>query len=308
MKKWILRLLCVTVLLSLCLSVPMAAAAEIDPGQEASLTVVYQYSGEAYEGLEIRLFRVADVGDDFAFSLSGQFAAYPVSLEGITSQTEWKVICQTLEAYVWADGLTPTATVVTDANGTVKFENLTPGLYLATTINHLGETGIVEFSGFLTVLPGLAEDGSLNYQVTAHPKASQFTPQDGESRTLRVVKQWKDSGYEEHRPDSVTVDIYRDGVFMTAVQLSPENNWSYSWTAEADGAKWTAVEREIPPEYTVTIEHKGDTVILTNVRDSENPPPPTGDTFVAWPYILVMCISGCAIILLVLWQNKKGRE
>ncbi len=304
MKKWIVRLVCVAVLLSLCL--PMSVTAAIEQNHPASLTLVYQHDGVAYEDLEIRIFRVADISDEYDFTLSGQFADYPVQLYHITSQAEWKVICQTLESYIWADGLVPTATAATDEKGTVQFENLTPGMYLTMPITHLGQDFTTEFYGFLTVIPDPVEDGSLNYDVTAYPKSSQYNPGYGDSRSLKVVKQWKDSGFEEHRPDSVKVDIYRDGVFVTTVKLSAENNWSYGWTTEADDAVWTAVERDIPPEYTVTIETKDDTIILTNVRTGEDDPPKSGDSTVLWPYVLGMCVSGCLIVLLALSRKKKA--
>ncbi len=307
MNKWILRLICAAVLLALCLPLSVAAsAATIDNEKDASLTLVYQYDGVAYADLDIRTFRVADIAEDFSFTLSGQFAEYPVSLYGISSQAEWNVICQTLQAYVWADSLKPTASAVTDESGTVKFEKLTPGIYLTMPITHLAENFTTEFFGFLTVIPNPEDDGGLNYDVTAYPKSTQYDPEDGNSRNLRVVKQWKDSGFEEFRPKSVKVDIYRNGEFKSTVRLSAENNWSYGWTTEDDGAVWTAVEREIPPEYTVTIETKEDTFVLTNVRKGDDGPPDSGDTTVLWPYVMGMCLSGCVVILLAVSRKKKG--
>ncbi len=305
MKKWILWLLCAVALLSFCLPAT-ASAAGIEPDKDASLTLVYQHEGLVYEGLEIRTYRVADVANNFVISLSGDFADYPVKVYGITSQAEWNVTYQTLEAYIWADGLKPTATALTDENGCVKFEGLNAGMYLTMPVTHLAEAGITEFFGFLTVIPNPEDDGTLNYDVTAYPKSTDFNPEDGDSIPMRVVKQWKDSGFQVFRPEFVKVDIYRNGEYKTTVNLSAENNWSYGWVVPDDGAVWTAVEREIPPKYTVTIETKENTIILTNVREGDVPPPPNGDTTVLWPYILVMCISGCLVILLAM-KTKKAQ-
>ncbi len=305
MKKWIVRILCLIVLLSFCLPMTVLASAEtLDPAKDASLTLVYQHEGQPFDGLEIKTYRVADVTDGYVFSLTGQFSSYPVSLDGIESQTEWNIICQTLQSYVWADSLTPTATATTDASGTVKFDKLLPGIYLTMPVSILAEAATTEFFGFLTVLPDEGTDWSLNYDVTAYPKSTQYNPNDDDVRMLKVVKQWKDPGYHLDRPDSVQVDIYRNGEFKATVSLSSENNWTHSWVAADDGAVWTAVERQVPEAYTVTIEYKDDTIILTNTRKGDDSPPNSGDTFVFWPYILGMCLSGCCITLLAVSKKK----
>ncbi len=304
MKNWIMRLLCVIVLLSLCLPVS-AMASSLDHDKDASLTLVYQHEGVAFEGLEIKTYRVADVGENvYVLKLAGQFADYPVNIEGIQSQAEWNVICDTLESYIWADGLEPTASAITDAEGTVKFQGLKPGMYLTMPVTRLAEEATTEFFGFLTVIPAVQEDGNLNYDVTAYPKSTQYNPNDDDVRMLKVVKQWKDPGYQIDRPEHIRVDIYRNGEFKATVNLSPENNWSHSWVAADDGATWTAVEREVPDAYTVTVEYKDDTIILTNTRKGDDSPPDSGDTFVFWPYILGMCISGFGIILLAVSKKK----
>ncbi len=307
MRNCIYKLLCWIVLLTLCLPMAVnASAVSIDTEKDASLTLIYKYDEKLYEGLEVRSYRVADIGDDFAFTLAGQFVNYPVELYNITSQAEWNVICQTLKSYVVADRLVPTATAVTNAEGAVKFDNLKPGLYLTMPVSHLSEEAITEFFAFLTVVPNPAEDGTLNYDVTAYPKSTQYDPSDGDTRILKVIKQWKDSGFEEKRPESVKVDIFRDGEFLTTVKLSPDNNWTHSWVAPDDGAVWTAVEREIPSQYTVTIEEKYDTIIITNVCKGEDGPPDSGDTTVLWPYILGMCLSGFVFIFLAMGKKKAA--
>ncbi len=304
MRKWIVWFLSAVVLMSVFLPMTVtASAATIQQDKDASLTLVYQHEGEVFQGLQIKTYRVADVADNFVLALTGDFKDYPVKVYGITSQSEWNTICQTLQAYILADGIVHTAMGTTDETGKVTFEGLTPGMYLTMPISHLGEDKTTEFQGFLTVIPNPEEDGSLNYDVTAYPKCSQFVP-GGDDRQMKVIKQWKDTGFEEYRPKSVKVDIYRDGTFKTTVSLSAENNWCYSWTADDDGAVWTAVEREIPLEYTVTIENKDNTIILTNVRGDNPPTPPLGDSMILWPYIFGMFISGFLVIMLAVRKKK----
>ena len=82
------------------------------------------------------------------------------------------------------------------------------------------------------------------------------------------------------------------------VTLSSENNWSYSWTVPDDGAVWQIVERNVPEDYSVTIERKGNTFIAVNAYDGEEPPPETGDTGNIYLYVILICIAG--VLLLVL--------
>ncbi len=283
-----------------------ASADAFDPGRTASLTLVYKYEGNAYEGLPINTYFVAEVDSELKFKLADDFAAYPVEVNGIRSQGEWRLLGDTLASYIIADKPAPAASALTDASGTVKFEGLRPGLYLTLGVSRLDENAITDFETFFSVIPYPETDGSYNYNVTAYPKASGFVPGDNDSKMMKVVKQWKDgSGLIEHRPASVKVDIYNNGVYKTTVTLSSENNWTYSWVSPIDGTSWTAVEREVPSGYTVTIENNGDTIIVTNVR-AEGGDTPTGDIAVKWVYMAALSFTG--IILMAIGAGRKRRR
>ena len=297
-------ILCVVFMFSVT---PLTAYAisPIDPLKDSSLTLHYEHNQSAYEGLTVRSYRIAEVFPNGTYELTGAFKKYPVSIYGITSQTEWKTIASTLEAYVSADKIEPTVSAVTDENGTVSFTKILPGMYLTTLIRVERENDITIFESFLSVVPYPDDDGNHNYDVVAYPKCHSFTPTP-EEKEHKVVKQWKDNGYTEKRPEYVTVDIYKDGVLSTTQKLSAQNNWSYHWTAPNDGSEWKAVEREIPADYTVTVVENGNTVIITNVYNYDpGPPPETGDTSVMWPYVLSMCISGGIITVLATWLKRK---
>lgn len=305
MKKLLSALsLCIVFLFAVS---PLTAYAitPIDPLRDSSLTLHYEYNQTAYEGLTVKSYRIAEVFADGTYALTGAFQSYPVSIYGITSQSEWKIIASTLEAYAIADQIEPTVTAVTDETGTVAFTDILPGMYLTLAIRVERETDITVFESFLSVVPYPSEDGEHNYDVVAHPKCQSFTPTP-EEQEHKVVKQWKDNGYTEKRPESVIVDIYKDGVLQSTQSLSAENNWSYHWTSPDDGSEWKAVEREIPADYTVTVVENGNTIIITNVYKYEpEPPPQTGDTTVMWPYVLSMCISGGIIVVLATWRKRK---
>ena len=101
-----------------------------------------------------------------------------------------------------------------------------------------------------------------------------ITPDEKDEITYKVLKLWKDQGYTEYRPISITVDIYRNGELNHTVRLSGENNWAYSWSAEDDGSIWTVIEREIPEGYIMSVEKRSTAFILTNTFDEQEPEEP----------------------------------
>lgn len=303
MKRITAFLLCLFVLATL---VPLSVGAitPIDPARPSSLTLHYVHNGKCFEGLEIKSYRVAEVYENGTYELTGAFSEYPVKIYEVTSQAEWKKIASTLAAYAAADGIEPTCIGVTDENGVVSFKDILPGMYLTVSVTVHDESGITFFENFLTVVPYPSEDGDHNYDVTAYPKSE--SRDSGEEQEYKVVKQWKDSGFEDKRPHSVTVEILRNGVVHATETLSPNNNWSYRWTAEDDGSIWQVVERGIPEDYTVTVTREHNTFVITNCTVHDIPgAPQTGDTAVLWVYQLAMCISGGVLLILAAWRKKN---
>ncbi len=329
-------LLCIT-----CLTVSVSAQA-VDSDKVGSLTLVYKHNSTFYDGLDIKIYRVADVQPDYSFDLSAPFDTYSVNIHGINSQNEWRTVTTTLASYILADGIAPTASQKTDSNGKVAFENLLPGIYLVAGMQTKTGEVVTKFEDFLTIIPTQNEDYSLSYDITAYPKCEIHTvgsDEPGNSEvTYEVIKQWKDNGKSEKRAKSIKVDIFRNGVLKETATLSSANNWKYSWKTDNDGADWTVIERNVPIEYTVGISKSGYTFIVTNTytydeipkpSDNYNPttspynhttptlpnkensptspnPPYTGDISSVNLYIILMCISGLLLILLsVVLKRKK---
>lgn len=304
MKRQILILIMSFILMLLPFSQMCFAQENIDPQRESSLTLYYRYNNEPFEELGIKTYRVAQVDEFGNYTLTGVFADYPISISGVSSQTEWKQISSTLASYTIADGIVPDYSGETDGDGMVKFSNILPGMYLTLSVSEKSGERVVIFENFMTVVPRLDQDGRYDYHGVAYPKYSSYIPEPEEAE-YKVVKQWKDMGYEEKRPEYVDVDIFKDGSLWSTVKLSSENNWSFSWKALDKKHNWTAVERNVPEDYTVTIVNDGYTVILTNdyKLDNENPPQ-TGEMFIMWPHILAMGLSGGVIMLLAIWRKR----
>ncbi len=258
----------------------LVSAEAVDTDKVSSLTLVYKYNTTFYDGLDIKIYRIADVQSDYSFDLATPFNTYSVNIYGINSQNEWRTVTTTLASYITADSISPTATLKTDANGKVVFEDLRPGIYLTTGLQTRVGNTMTKFEDFLTIIPRQNEDYSITYDVTAYPKCERWSVGGGNPNdpkvTYKVVKQWKDNGKSEKRAKSVKVDIFRNGVRKESVTLSSSNNWKYSWRTDDDGADWTVVERDVPEEYTVEISNSGYSFVITNTYD-ENPKPPDED-------------------------------
>ena len=310
----------VTLLLCFCFCiVPFHAQAAstadakeaISPQQDCTLTISYGYDGTAYEGYDVQLYKVAEVAADGQYTLTEAFAGTGLSLNGIQTQGEWNLIRSTLEAYILAARMAPILTGVTDASGQAVFQELKPGLYLASPLSVIEDDVTCFFDSALVALPGLGVDGLWQYQVAVAAKPQVLPPiGPDEEITLSVLKLWKGDAGQNIRPITIEVEIFRDGHSYETVILSAQNNWSYSWTVPADGASWKVIERKVPAGYTMTVESRETTFIITNVwQDPSNPPPPqTGDTSNVLLYTILMYASGTMLIILGIAGKRKRHE
>jgi len=302
-KKVSVIVLCFVLMLSFTLSV--SARTLVDTSKPGSLTLLYKYNDIIFEGVEISIYHVADFVTEGSFKLTDTFSKYPVDVVNVKTQAEWNKIASTLDAYVEVEKITPTKTAVTDTEGNAKFDGLSVGLYLVIGCRAEYEIGYCDYDTFLIAVPGLDADDNWIYDVVAKPKVvhHEITGRDIE---YTVSKQWKDTGYEEKRPEKVAVDIYKNSEKIETVYLSAENNWSYTWKAKDNGDKWTTIENLVPEGYYVTFETNGNTFIITNVYDGEvPPPPPTGDSANLHFVVIALSIVGTVFIIIGIGRGRK---
>lgn len=295
MKKVIAVLLTCVILVGAISAYSVLVSAEGDAS--CSLTLCYGRGGAPLGGISVKVYRIAEAVDDGGYRLCGKFADYPVNVYGITSQSEWKKITSTLASYIAADKIPPDHTGVTDAEGNVRFDALSSGLYLACSVRYEDTDAVCLFEDCLTALPGRDAEGGHAYDVTAKPKYDLLPPSPAEVE-FKIVKQWKDDGAGDKRPSYVEVDIIKDGNTVDSVRLGADNDWCCKWTAPDDKSVWHAVERNVPDGYKVTVVSEGRTIVITNSYESAQEPPDTGDTTLLWHYLMLMCVSGALLITL----------
>lgn len=271
-------------LLLSCFGTTAFAYGAIDTGRETSLTVYFGKDGDGFSGVEFRLYRVAEVSAGAGFTLTGDFAGYPVKVNGLDS-SGWRALAQTLDGYAARDGLTPLREEPTGADGKVVFDQLDTGLYLVIGDRYRQGRYTYTPEPFLVSLPALDEEtDTWIYDAEASCKYdSDYNPPGGggEDDTInrKVLKVWEDDGNEERRPNEIVVQLLRNGRIYDTVTLNDANGWKYTWTGLDDSYRWQVVEYETPEGYTVTVDQQGITFVMTNSMTEEIPdePPPEGD-------------------------------
>ena len=288
------------------------AVEPIMPEKECSLTISYCYGETAFSGVEVKLYRIAEVSADFKYALTQNFASSGLVLNGIQTADEWDVIRSTLETYILANNIAPEFTSVTNEAGEVRFGPLKTGMYFTIVGQAELDDLLCQFDPALIALPGLGADGCWQYQVSVNAKGEVLPPVNpDEEIELKVLKLWRGDENRNNRPESIEVEIFCDGISYITVILSEENHWTYSWSAMDDGSNWTVVERNVPQGYTVTVEENQTTFVLTNTwtptyPDDPGKPPQTGDTSNILLYVLLMLGSGSMLVVLGI-TGKKSR-
>ena len=305
-------LLCLCFWLTPCYAMATSttdASEPINVNAECTLTLSYTCDGTAFEDVSLKVYKVADVSSDFQYKLTSSFEKSALILNGVRTNGEWDVIRSTLEAHVVAENIAADAIAKTDSEGIVCFEDLKPGLYLAVVGTVTQEDITCFFDSALVALPGLNTEGVWEYQVTVASKSELIPPIDDEIE-LKVLKLWKGDGGSSARPTMIEIEIFRDGTSYQTATLSENNHWTYTWSAKDDGSDWKVVERNIPTGYTMTIEERETSFVLTNTlnRDVPDNPdsPQTGDTSNILLWVILMIVSGSMLIILGI-TGKRNR-
>lgn len=316
-------LLCLVLLLPAGLTTAFAYGS-VDTKASASMTVNFTDNSKGIEGASFRLYRVADVSEAVAFTLTGDFTGASVSLNDVKNSSGWSDIAATLESYVAANKISPVKTGVTDKNGTVSFTGLPVGLYLL-----LGDNTVVGDYSYtpaasVIMLPTLLDNDTWNYNPTVDIKSTKKPVT--KTQELSVKKVWKDNNYDK-RPTSVEIQLLRDGEVQDTVTLDADNNWTYTWKdltsiyVDDNGNKktftYTVNEKNVPSGYTASVSQNDTAYTVTNTKKDtpttpDNKKNPTDETLpktgqLNWP-IPILTISGLLLVGLGWYLFNCKRE
>lgn len=312
-RKWMVSLLSAALCLSM-LAAPAGAYGRVDTNEKCTLTLTYYDTDRKFpmKDMELRLYKVADMDETVHFTpvdVFGEQAETPVTwkwedfslADKDAAKNNWNAKTETLAGLVIADlaekakdanytlKYNPVATGKVDDKGEVKFENLTPGLYLLMGSQLKDGNYTYTPKSTLLTLPNLEQKTEMQpdgkeivvsehwqYDVAANGKWDRSHQGGGGDNpgknyiSLSVLKQWEDDS-EEDRPSSVTVRLLKDGRQYDEVTLTAANKWKHTWNNLDKNAEWTLVEVDVPDEYTVLVERDGNTFVVTNTGTIDIP-------------------------------------
>ncbi len=189
-------------------------------------------------------------------ALLDEFAALPIEVGDLTDSENINRLAYTLASYAASGVGEVKASDVTNGLGYVDFEEVPAGMYLVTgTSGTIGDLTYTPKPALIRITDDAEEllEASLKYTVTATSTVTDYT----------VKKMWLDhSG--TNRPQTVTVDLFRNGELFDEVTLSAENDWSHQWEDLPSRYDWYVIEKDVPADYAVSITLDEATFLITN--------------------------------------------
>lgn len=298
----------------------VVAAPEND---ETSLTIKYPV-GNVY----FIFYKVADFSEYGDFELVSPFDIYADEItnleilekapEEMTTES-WVNLAYTLQSYVVSERISYDFIERTSESGRITIENIDKGLYLIIGEQAESEEKIYTPAPVMMTVPNRDEAGEWDNQVVLDYSGKTSINDIYDEYTVR--KDWVDDGYENKRPEQITVDLYMvsaDGsgeLYDHDVILNEDNNWTYTWANLPAGYKWIVYENDVPENYTVSNQVDGNKLILVNTYDEPGTPdtptsppggrvPQTGQLWWPVPFLTIFGIAFFAIG----WVRRKREE
>lgn len=317
MAKRVFALLLCLLLLGSMLPISSRAAGFIDTEEAPSLTISAQKNDTRLIGALFDLYLIATVDQYGEFTVTEDFSQFDIDIRGKNDEA-WQKMVLTLESWIPVSGLEPADSGITDEDGLLTFPTgdaeLPQGLYLVVGHVHTQDGMVYTPSSFLVSLPSRgAMDDEWDYRVTVLPKFESY-PEEVTTITRKVLKVWKDTGYENKRPQEITVYLLKDGKIVDTVVLSAANGWSHTWEGLEPNAKWAVAENAMK-DYAVEITREGITFVITNKYASGPPPsttpgggglPQTGQLW--WPVPVLFALGLAFVVLGLARRRGSGYE
>lgn len=283
------------VMVLLMIPISVANASEIiDINKKSSITIKHFNDKKPISNTIFRLYRVGEISEDAKFTLSEEFVNYNIDLDAINEKSKWNEVADTLATYIQVDKIKSHSEYLTKEDGIIRFDNLKIGVYLV-----VGDTGNVDGSTiktkpFLVSLPNKNDStGDWIYDVEVMTKNDKVNEgygdfYDKEYIDFTVEKIWINDEGRSNKPTSIEVDFYRDDKVYDSIILNEENQWKYVWYNLDPKYNWTAVEKYVPNDYTVSYEKYSKSVKIKNTYNKPNtsitPPtsflPQTGNNWI----------------------------
>lgn len=271
--------LALAIVMALSLFVPVTAHAVntgFDSSSRGRIEILAISDGRRLDGVTFDAWRIGDY--DFSSGetpLYDKYSKYGLDESSVN-------FAAMLRDYLVRDRVVPDLRPVSDSDGSVLFDNLSAGGYLICSEDF--ERGGYKYSGvaMLVHIPYIDSDGNSRMDAELEAKFERRRLPDPERPepekiTRKALKIWEDDDDSSGlRPDEIRVDLLRDGRVYSTKTLSGSNSWKYTWTGLDPAYKWTVIEHDSVPGYSIDIDKKGSTYVLTNrlIREPEPEPVP----------------------------------
>ena len=249
----------ISVVSLLCFSVTAHAETE-----NYSIRIRFATESKPLAGSTFKVYHAMDTGGE----LVGGFASLSVEVGDLSDSSNVNRLASTLASYAVTGIAEPVSVAESDGLGCATFTGLSDGIYLVTgasvfidDIMYTPKPTLIDFAEILgsTVTAGVKYTITANATDTNHPV----------SRTVKKI--WEDNG-NPNRPETVTVQLYRDEVLYEEKVLSAESGWEYTWNGLNPRYDWNVVETNVPDGYTVSLVPDGETFTVTNTGDFPDTP------------------------------------
>ena len=92
------------------------ARGSVDTSKKGSLGLTYRYQDTLLPGVNVHLYRIADISSAGEFTLISPYDQFTVTdLNKISDQSEWDNLLNPVAAYIYTNNVTPDAEAVSDA-------------------------------------------------------------------------------------------------------------------------------------------------------------------------------------------------
>ncbi len=245
---------------------------------QVTLTLVCRTDETILSGLHWNIYRVGSrIGPDFV--LDGDFADYQVDLTDFSVEA-MEAAAKTLESYADTDNISPLYDGKTNEEGLIKFDKLSPGLYLLT-----GDTLLIDNIMYIpsTLLIEVDNSGE-DMNIDAYPKIIIRT-ESSQIKLFTLKKIWLDSNGQPYTTfEPITAEIYQNNVLYDTVTLSVDNDRTFTWYGDIDD-EWRVKELNVPENCTVVYDFNETQYAIVNTINEEvetttSPTEPTTETLV----------------------------
>ena len=283
----------ISVFLMVCvfLMIPLTASAqEFDPDRlgSISVTLMDQDGKTPIKGAELSLYYVATASLNSKNKLSYTFTD---AFQDCGCALDDPALAVKLDTFV-QDHAVSAAKLATDSHGTVSFTNLPLGLYFVKQTNTV--TGYAPCTSFLVTVPNYNADAYM-YDVNASPKTDVTKLTD-----ITIKKAWNTGGASK-APNSVTVQLLKNGVVVKTATLNAKNNWQVTYTDMPESDSYSILEINIPKGFTATYSRRGYVFTVTNSASLAQ----TGQLI--WP-IPVLAMTGLCLIAIGTVLLRRTRD